>query len=543
LATPRNRTSFVKLAAVLAAVLACAALAARIAFGATGDLTYQGCFADTAAAGCSVPADPALDEAIGVAVSPGGDSVYVASRADDSISHFTRAANGTLSYQGCFSNTAAAGCSVPADLALNAASGVAVSPDGDSVYVASLAGDSISHFTRAANGTLSYQGCFSDFVTGCAVPADPALDGAAGVAVSPAGDSVYVASRDDDSISHFTAAANGDLAYQGCFADTAAAGCSVPADPALNGAIGVAVSPGSNSVYVTSLTDDSISHFTAAANGDLAYQGCFADSCAEGCAQPANPALDGAAGVAASPGGDSVYVASPGDNSISHFTRAAGGNLSYQGCFADTAAAGCSVPADPALLEANVVAISPGGDSVYVGSPGDNSISHFTRAAGGSLTYRGCFADTAAAGCSVPADPALAGANGIALSQGGESVYVASLGDDSISHFLREPPGPPAKCAGKRATITGTAKRNVLRGTPKRDVIASLGGNDVIRGRAGNDLICGGAGKDRLIGGAGRDRLIGGAGRDFLKGGGGRDTCIGGGGRDGVAGCERRRSI
>ena len=106
-------------------------------------------------------------------------------------------------------------------------------------------------------------------------------------------------------------------------------------------------------------------------------------------------------------------------------------------------------------------------------------------------------------------------------------------------------PGPatPAavRCAGKRATIVGTARRDVLRGTRKADVIAALGGNDTIRGLAGDDVVCagaghdvvdGGAGRDRLDGGPGRDRLLGGAGRDRLLGGAGRDRLLGGPGRD-----------
>ena len=84
-------------------------------------------------------------------------------------------------------------------------------------------------------------------------------------------------------------------------------------------------------------------------------------------------------------------------------------------------------------------------------------------------------------------------------------------------------PGAVVRCAGKKATIVGTARRNVLRGTRGRDVIAARGGNDVVRGLGGNDVICGGAGRDRLLGGAGRDRLVGGPGRDRLIGGPGRD--------------------
>ena len=60
----------------------------------------------------------------------------------------------------------------------------------------------------------------------------------------------------------------------------------------------------------------------------------------------------------------------------------------------------------------------------------------------------------------MPADPALAAAAGVAVSPGGDSVYVASGGDDSISHFLRELP-QPVRCGGKEATRVGTGGRNV----------------------------------------------------------------------------------
>jgi hypothetical protein len=89
-------------------------------------------------------------------------------------------------------------------------------------------------------------------------------------------------------------------------------------------------------------------------------------------------------------------------------------------------------------------------------------------------------------------------------------------------------PQPAAKrnCAGKQATIVGTAGRDLLRGTRRADVIAALGGIDRVVGLSGNDIVCGGRGADLLIGGRGRDRLIGGRGRD---------TCFGGPGRDRVS--------
>lgn len=120
-------------------------------------------------------------------------------------------------------------------------------------------------------------------------------------------------------------------------------------------------------------------------------------------------------------------------------------------------------------------------------------------------------------------------------------------------------PGTSARCAGRAATIVGTAGRDRLVGTPRRDVIVAYGGNDTILGKGGNDLICagagndtvdagsgadrvlGGTGNDTLRGGTGKDRLEGLAGRDSLSGGPARDLCIGGAGRDRFGACETRR--
>jgi subtilisin-like proprotein convertase family protein len=72
-------------------------------------------------------------------------------------------------------------------------------------------------------------------------------------------------------------------------------------------------------------------------------------------------------------------------------------------------------------------------------------------------------------------------------------------------------------CAGRRVTITGTAKSEVLRGTAAADVIAALGGKDKVKAGGGKDVVCGGRGNDRITGGAGRDACYGGPGRDRIR--------------------------
>jgi uncharacterized delta-60 repeat protein len=104
-------------------------------------------------------------------------------------------------------------------------------------------------------------------------------------------------------------------------------------------------------------------------------------------------------------------------------------------------------------------------------------------------------------------------------------------------------PAPVRRCAGKRATIVGTARGETLRGTAGADVIVALAGNDRVLGRGARDVVCGGAGNDRLNGGRGRDALSGGAGRDSLIGGPAKDRCTGGRGRDRATSCETSRTL
>jgi len=451
----------------VATSIAIALLAPALAQAAPGDIAFVGCIADAGANGCADPFQDPLGGARSVAVSPDGDSVYVVSQDDDSISHFTRAANGGIGFAGCIANPSpdAVGCIDPPQDSLDGATGLAVSPNGGSLYVASSGDSSISHFTRAANGSISPAGCVADLgASGCIDPFQDPLGGAFGVAVSPDGGSVYVASAGDNSVSHLTRAANGSIGFAGCVAEAGAHGCIDPFQDPLDAATGVAVSPDGSSVYVVSADDNSISHFTRAANGSISFAGCIANPNpgAVGCVDPPQDSLDGARGVAVSPDGRSVYVASQGGNSISHFTRAANGSISPAGCIADAGANGCGDPFQDPLDGARSVAVSPDGRSVYVASAEDESISHFTRGANGSISFAGCIANPnpGAVGCIDPPQDSLSGARGVAVSPDNRSVYVASAGDDSISHFARElPPAPPPPADTDPPGVTVSAKK------------------------------------------------------------------------------------
>jgi DNA-binding beta-propeller fold protein YncE len=557
---------------------------------ALGTLTFDGCLAnDPTPAGCGdlPPANATgpLDAANGVAVSPDGTSVYVVSRNSNSLSQFTRAPGGQLTFAGCVANDETlAGCTglPPAGAGgpLSEAFAVVVSPSGNSVYVASNSGRSVTHFARGAGGQLTFAGCVADDgpASGCTdlpggAGATGPLNFPQGLAISPDGAALYVTSSNGDGVSHFAVAAGGQLTFAGCIAnDPTVAGCTdlppAGAGGPLDGATGAVVSPDGGALYVASGYSDSLTRFARASGGQLTFVECVAnDPATAGCADllptGAGGPLDGAYDVAATVDGSSLYVASTLSDSVSHFARSPGGQFTFGGCIAnDPAAAGCTDapptgaggPLDGALRPA----VSPDGASVYVASSGSESISHFARASGGQLAFAGCLANGAAAGCGDLAPAGAAGplsqATAVAVSPSGTSVYVTAFGGDSVTHLVRTvptapPPAPPAAppappqppatvafCQGKRATIVGTAGTDRLRGTPGADVIAALGGNDTVEARGGADLVCGGAGADTLAGGAGADRLYGAGGADVMRGGPGEDQLFGGPGNDDLRG-------
>jgi DNA-binding beta-propeller fold protein YncE len=418
----------------------------------TGGLTSTGCIAKSgsSATGCTATGGGALGAPDGVAVSPDGKNVYVVAYHDNAISVFSRAANGALTGTGCIakSGSSATGCTATGGGALGVPRAVAVSPDGKNVYAVSAADSSISVFARAANGDLTGTGCIAQsgsMATGCTATGGGALGVVSDLAISPDGKNVYTVSLADGAISVFARAANGDLTGTGCIAapGSPATGCTTTGGGALLGAVGVAVSPDGKSVYVTAETSNAISVFSRASNGDLTGTGCIAKagSDATGCTATGGDALHNAHAVAVSPDGKDVYVTAETSNAISVFSRAANGDLTGIGCIAKPGSpvAGCAATGGGALGEANSLALSPDGSSVYVTGSADGALSVFSRAANGDLTGTGCFtkSGSTATGCTGSDGGALKGADAVATSPDGASVYAVGFGADAIEVFSR----------------------------------------------------------------------------------------------------------
>ena len=360
------RTGRVAIAVLVAGLLlAFAATAAAAPFAYVTNVDGSSLSQYDAALGPLTPLSPAtvsgFNFPLGVAVSRDGGNVYVADAARDLVYQYSVGAGGQLTPMS------------PASVAAAEATGVATSPDGDSVYVTGHGASSalVYQFTVGPDGALTAK-----------TPASVgAANGAAGVVVSPDGANVYTAGQFDSEVSAYAVGAGGVL--------TPIGGAGILGDPHE-----VAVSPDGASVYVTvTFPNAGVWQFDRGTDGLLTPK--------DPLIVPTGPVPNG---VAVSPDGGSVYVTNLGDvtdiftaGSVSQFTVGAGGLLT---------------PKDPATVAAGVtpiaVALSPDGSSVYVTNYNSDTVSQYTAGTGGLLTPK------------TPAEaPTADGPWGIAVQSGG----------------------------------------------------------------------------------------------------------------------------
>jgi 6-phosphogluconolactonase (cycloisomerase 2 family) len=443
------------------------------AFAAIGDLVPQGCIDDndTGPDACATSVD-GLGGGAAPAVSPDGRSVYAVSFTDDSIVRFDRdPATGALTYQGCFDDEdtgTEAAC--PGVAGLDQPRGLAISPDGLSVYVTTQIDDAIVRFDRnPTTGALTYQGCVDDDDEGpdnCAASTD-GMNGAIEVDVSVDNASVYVVTSGDHGVVTFNRAPNGALTPAGCFEDDdGGTDGACPKIEGLRGAAAVEVSPDDKSVYVASFEDDAIVRFDRAANGSLTPQGCIDESLMfegpDNCAT-STAGLDNAIGIAITPDNRSVYVAGNRGDALARFDRnTTTGALTAQGCFSDDEAGGDPLCVRVDGLDGIFHAVSsPGGATIYTSAQGDDAVARFDRdPATGALTPNGCIQDndTGSDTCATATD-GLGDAGWADLSPDGTSLYVGAGGDSAVTTFSRDAEAIPPPGGGDTTPPETTIKK------------------------------------------------------------------------------------
>jgi DNA-binding beta-propeller fold protein YncE len=317
----------------------------------------------------------------------------------------------------------------------------------------------------AATGDLTQPagtaGCVSETGSGpCAN--GRALDAPRSVAVSPDGKSVYVASQLSDAVALLNrntttgAITQPAAASAGCVSETGAGPCAN--GRALDSASSVAVSADGKSVYVASLVGSgAVARFNrntttgAITQPAAATAGCVSETGAGPCAN--GRALTGADSVAVSPNGKSVYVASNDSHAVARFDRNTTSSppgaitqpaAATAGCVSETGAGPCAD--GRALFNPKSVAVSADGKSVYVatfnGSIG--AVVRFNRnITTGAITQpaaatAGCVSETGAGPCA-DGHGLSGGADSVAVSPDGKSVYVPAFNGDAVARFNRAP--------------------------------------------------------------------------------------------------------
>jgi fibronectin-binding autotransporter adhesin len=447
-------------AVAVAALLPGSALAAKPKPGTLTQLRgKRGCVVDrsskpdTCAVGRGLKGAGPFMGSEAVAVSPDGRNVYVAGFDSDAIATFSRnPKSGALTQPkgaaGCIAAKGSAGCAKVA--AFDGPNSVAVSPDGRNVYATARDSSTLLSFARNPKTGALRPIPGATCATGIALPAcapATALIGPDVVTVSPDGRNVYVGAFFGSAVLAFSRdPSSGALAQlggtAGCIA-AATAGCATGVG--LSSVEGLAVSPDGAGVYAAAAASNAIPELardpsTGALTQLAAPNSCIADGPLAGCGEGRE--LGGANAVAVSPGGESVYVTSLLSNSVTVFDRTAGTSVLTQkevtnACLIFLRSAGCSFGA--AMLAPEGLDVSPDGRNVYVTSFGTGAIDVLSRNGKGAVRQlpgaAGCLARKQVQGCT-PAR-ALSGVSSVAVSPDGRNVYATAGESNAVVVFRR----------------------------------------------------------------------------------------------------------
>lgn len=293
---------------------------------------------------------PRIDQPYGLVMNPTGAFLYTSDHSGTV---------GVLAFDTVYETVAVGSLAVRTNLPVGSSpDGVAVSPNGDYLYVTNYGSNTISAFAGGADGNIA-----STPVSCSACSNTSYFSAPTGVAVSPNGKYVYVANSASNTVSAFTIGSGGALSFTGSY--------NTGASPER-----IAISPDGNYLYVTNTYNsvDSVSGFIIGSNGTLSEvsgSACRPSSASNCFATGSDPF-----GIVVGHNSSVLYVAnsgSSGAHGISAFSIGSGGVLTSDGTYATGS-------------QPHGIAIAPSGDSLYVTNYGSNSVSAFSIGSGGGLT-------------------------------------------------------------------------------------------------------------------------------------------------------------
>ncbi len=516
----------------------------------TGALTQKagtlGCVRSTsfAANGCS--GARILAEPFTLVVSPDGSTVHVNSFSQDGIATLKREADGSLTAigtaDGCITETGALGCRDGSGLV--GPRGLAISPDGTTVYTAALGGGAgaVTVFDRSpATGGLTQKagqdGCLSETgnvgasVGVCRASAllqNFSGNGFGQVAVAPNGRTVWAGSlvnggavaglpRDLGTGQIGATPSTGELCMTGSAA-TPALACTDGIG--LNSIFELGLSPDGRSLYVSSGTPGGLGNIDIdPATGRLSQRpglGCTSPggSFLNELCTPSHPSMAfGATQIAVSPDNRHVYAASGGSDGLFAFTRdlppscrdaarviEAGGaapmTLSCTDPNGDAVAFG--VASQPSSGVLGAASFSPTGSLTYIPDAGFTGIDQFTFRA---TTANGGESDPARVIVLVqPQQAGPQGPPGTPGPQGPKGDPAFKLQAAFISEAVKATAGRPVSLR-YLSTVSASATLEVRRGTKR---VARVAG----RAAAGRNRIAWNGKEGRKAARAGRYTLV-----------------------------------
>ncbi|NJN18794.1 MAG: lactonase family protein [Oscillochloris sp.] len=394
----------------------------------------------------------------GIALSPDGQHLYVGNDSNGVINRYARNAAGypagVLSY--------ADGLSGGDDLAGVRLS--VVSADGRFVYAAAVSDDAINVFERnLETGALTYQDSikFDSAYTlcltpGCTVKRIQGLDGAYEPLLSPDGKFLYVSGISSDAITVFRRDP-GTGGLRGLL-NLPAVRQEIIDSTNLNGAYGMAMSADGKYVYATGYSSSSLVAFSRnPSTGELtAVNGGVYKA-------PAIAGLNGVFRVTISPDGNFLYTASFDGNSVTAFKRnPATGLLTLVDTYSH------SQDGISDLESVSSVAISPDGNYLFATAFNSNAVSIFARD-----KQTGELAQVQTIKRNAGGQPPLGNARDVKVSPDGRMIFVTGRSDNQITAFGLANPVPQ---------LTSLAPASAAAGSP--ELILTVNGNNFVEGAA-----------------------------------------------------------